>query len=947
MPKLILRCNYLKNAPPSHLENFVTYIGTREGVEKVESTTAHLPPTARQEDLIQDILNKIPDADRMHEYYDYIQRPTRENASEFITQALENNLDIIAKKKNYMDYLANRPGVEKVGTHGLFSNEGESIVLSRVADEVANHTGVVWTNVISLRREDAERLGYDSAAQWQALLRSRVELLCENYKIDSSNLKWYAAFHNESHHPHVHLVVYSMKPSEGYLTKQGIETMRSAYAHDIFRQEFMSIYEKKTKQRELLKEQADKSLFFLLRQIQHGVCHNEKIAGQMKLLSKRLGNTGGKKVYGYLKADVKAVVNGIVDELAKEERVAACYRAWLESKNEILHYYKDTVPEPPPLSEQKELKSIKNMVIREAVRFGQGYLYAEEEGLPEMEEALEESAAYTTRQDAEIEVGESRYGFPEVLSDDLSADNTDRGSQWEINIGCEEQNGSGYYADWTDTYQEARGYLYGTPETEPDEEAAYEIMREEAEKGNAYAMYDMGKIYAQGIFVEPDQEVAGAWYHRSLTAMLEVEQEKENTYLEYRIGKMYQYGLGTEENLSEAAEWFLLASQKEHKFALYSLGMLYLHGKGVEQDEAEAFRLFLRSYRKGNPYAAYELGKLYEVGRGTEKNQEKADGCYHAAFLGFLNLEKKSKDDTLWYRIGSMYLYGIGTEADEVQAEKYLSLAADYGNPHAAYQLAKLYIRQETDRLRKEPEEVPDYKKMEKAVAWLRAAADQENSFADYALGKLYGDGILTERDMDKAFFHLHRAATVGNVYAQYRLGRWYLTEEYKNIPQAVQYLTLAADQNNELAAYRLGKLYLAGEDIPKNTEHAIRYLERSALAGNQYAQYTLGKLYLIGKDMGQDKEKAYAYFRLAAEQGNLYAAYFLEHWNDLPHPDLFLMASRLMRHLGNIMEDDATGRKRGGSRMGIDRKLAGKIKAKKIAQGHAEDDREEMVQTQ
>ena len=142
MPKLILRCNYLKNAPPSHLENFVTYIGTREGVEKVENTAAHLPPTARQEDLIQDILHKISDADRMHEYYDYIQRPTRENASEFITQALENNLDIIAKKKNYMDYLANRPGVEKAGTHGLFSNEGESIVLSHVADEVANHKGV-------------------------------------------------------------------------------------------------------------------------------------------------------------------------------------------------------------------------------------------------------------------------------------------------------------------------------------------------------------------------------------------------------------------------------------------------------------------------------------------------------------------------------------------------------------------------------------------------------------------------------------------------------------------------------------------------------------------------------------------------------------------------------------------------------------------------------------
>ena len=283
MPKLILRCNYLKNAPPSHLANYMNYISTREGVEKIDNTCGLLPVTVKQKELIADILSKIEDADRMHEYYDYLQRPTRENATEFITQALENNLDIIAKKKNYIDYLANRPRVDKIGTHGLFSNEGESVVLSRVAEEVANHLGVIWTNVISLRREDAERLGYDSAAQWQALLRSRVELLCENYKIDSRNLKWYAAFHNESHHPHVHLVVYSTNPSEGYLSPKGIETMRSTYAHDIFRQEFMSIYEKRTEQREQLKEQANKSLLFLLQQMQSGICHNEKIAEQMQM----------------------------------------------------------------------------------------------------------------------------------------------------------------------------------------------------------------------------------------------------------------------------------------------------------------------------------------------------------------------------------------------------------------------------------------------------------------------------------------------------------------------------------------------------------------------------------------------------------------------------------------------------------------------------------------
>ena len=85
------------------------------------------------------------------------------------------------------------------------------MVLGQVQNQVADHKGIVWTHVISLRREDAARLGYDSAVQWMALLRSKRAMLCKHMKIDSANLKWYAAFHNESHHPHVHLLVYSVK----------------------------------------------------------------------------------------------------------------------------------------------------------------------------------------------------------------------------------------------------------------------------------------------------------------------------------------------------------------------------------------------------------------------------------------------------------------------------------------------------------------------------------------------------------------------------------------------------------------------------------------------------------------------------------------------------------------------------------------------------------------
>lgn len=236
---------------------------------------------------------------------------------------------------------------------------------------------------------------------------------------------------------------------------------------------------------------------------------------------------------------------------------------------------------------------------------------------------------------------------------------------------------------------------------------------------------------------------------------------------------------------------------------------------------------------------------------------------------------EKSKDDTLWYRIGCMYLHGIGTEADETKAEHYLTKASDYGNTHASYQLARLYIRQESQKLSGESGTELDVEKIAKAVKWLEESAAQENPFADYAIGRLYREGILVAADMEKAVFHLKRAADARNSYAQYQLGKIYLEEDTKNIPAAIQYLTLAAKQKNQFAAYRLGKLYLAGEELPKNTELALHYLKMAADTGNQYAQYALGKVYLIGKDVQQDKELAYDYFLKSAEQGNIYAAYF------------------------------------------------------------------------
>ena len=372
MPKLIFTSRYMRDAPPQYYENYVRYISTREGVETIEGARADLPASQNQKKLITQLIRDIPDAKNMLEYADFLGKPTMENASEFITCALEQNLDLIGKRKNYVDYIAHRPRVERIGKHGLFTDAGTPIVISQVQKDVAAHKGPVWTHVISLRREDAARLGYDSAAQWTALLRSKRAMLCKYMKIDSANLRWYAAFHNEGHHPHVHMICYSADPSKGYLTKSGIAQIKSALVNDLFRNDLMEIYGRQTEQRDSLSRETKEVLNQLIQKIQEtkSLDHSH-LADLLLQLSDRLRFTSGKKQYGYLKAPLKSLVDEIVDELEKEPVVKEAYACWYELREEVLRSYRDDLPERLPLSRQKEFKNIKNLVIRQAVRLGE------------------------------------------------------------------------------------------------------------------------------------------------------------------------------------------------------------------------------------------------------------------------------------------------------------------------------------------------------------------------------------------------------------------------------------------------------------------------------------------------------------------------------------------------------------------------------------------------
>lgn len=279
--------------------------------------------------------------------------------------------------EGYMAYMATRPRVEKQGSHGLFTTAGEPVVLAQVAGELDDHRGPVWTLIVSLRREDAQRLGFDSAVRWRDLLRSRAGMLAEGLKIAPSHLKWYAAFHNEGHHPHVHLIAYSTNPKEGFLTKQGMDIIRSALAQEIFRQDLVSVYQQQTIHRDELRRASREKIAALVEQINQGACENPQVELLLRELARRLTLVKGKKVYGYLRPELKALVNQIVDELAKEKHIARLYDLWYQDKQAARNVYDERPIERVPLSHNPDFKPIRNAVIRAAVELEKEQLQAQ------------------------------------------------------------------------------------------------------------------------------------------------------------------------------------------------------------------------------------------------------------------------------------------------------------------------------------------------------------------------------------------------------------------------------------------------------------------------------------------------------------------------------------------------------------------------------------------
>ena len=643
MARLVTKFKYLRPSARQNVGGYARYIATREGVEKIDETYKLGAVSGKQKQLIAKILKDFPDAKDMHEYEDYLKTPNVGNASEFISRALEDNAASVMDRKTYADYIALRPRAERFGKHGLFTDEGVEVQLNRVSEELNAHEGNVWITILSLRREDAERLGYDRGARWRDMLRSQAQTLAENLKIPIKQFRWYAAFHNESHHPHVHIIAYSVEENKGYLTKTGVENLRSAFARTIFAQDLLCVYEKQTEYRNELREKSRDLLMELVARIRSEGYENERVEEKLLLLANRLSRTKGKKQYGYLKSDVKALVCSIVDEIAKDERIEKLYALWYEQREEVIKTYTQALPERIPLSKNDEFKSIRNAVVRTAVEIlnSQRQIEEKEEEIVPEEITEKEILPEPTYREAERSGRRSRK------------------KMWEL-------------------YFTAKGLLERERENYNPKKAV-DLLIESARLGNTVAKYRLGKMYLQGKEIEKNLPEAFYW--------LDAAVKEDNQYAEYLLGKTLLQGEVVERDARRGEELLKRSVAQGNRYAAYTLGKALLDRNVLAQNPPEAVRLLTVAADKGFIPAEYVLGKLLYRGEVVKRDVEKA--------LGYLEGASTGKNPNAAYLAGKIRLSEPGFK-DVKKALRHFEIAAESGNPFAIYQAGRILLREET-----------------------------------------------------------------------------------------------------------------------------------------------------------------------------------------------------------------------------------------------------------
>lgn len=879
MSQLIVTSRYLKSGNQKNKtkrRNYTKYIATRETVEirSQKFVDRNANATKNQEQLINDLINDFPESKRYLEYEDYEREPTIENAGELISTIVERNADVVGNRQNFVGYMAMRPGVEKRGSHGLFNEKNEPIILNQAANEIAEHKGNVWSHVVSLRREDAVRLGYDNSDAWRELVKRHISDIAKAQNIPLCNLKWYAAYHDTTHHPHIHLLVYSTNPKQGFLTKAGIDKIRSAFANDIFHDDLQSIYQEQTVSRDELKAVSKNEFESIVNRIASNDHTDPQLGELIRKLYIQLQNVKGKKVYGYLPKEIKETVNKIFSELAKDENIRQLYDKWCSLERLKCKTYTQKEKELPSLTDNKVFQPVRNMIIRTVLNMKPFDVNTEIEGSEPNDEYID-----NTPQNV-LPLFDEAEPLEEKETDESAA-------------------AIKYYIKWNDQYKKACKLIYGKDAKLNDFKKAEQLLLSESQRGNVLADYDLGKLYSTDKLGERNEETSIAKYTRALQGFLQIEpnSKKLKPYVQYRIGKMFCYGLGTEQDYEKAFEWFERSAKQKNKFAQFSLANLYYYGSGIEKDLSQAFLWYQKSSSQGQPYAAYSIAQMYRYGEYVTKDNDTAQRYYQQALSGFLKIENNDMaNDDLFYKLGQMFKLGLGTNSDVTKAIEYFRRSAEMNNKNGLFEYGKAlligeHIPQNTDS----------------AVKLLEKAVKLKNSNAKRFLALEYISGEHLEQDIEKGIALLTECADSGDVIASYRLGKIYLQGEimFQNLDKAERYLLLAED--NEYVQYALAKLYLQEEKY--EIQKAVNYFGRSA-DKNHWASYQLGRIYLFGAaELTKDKEQAIEWFTKSANDGNEYAQAMLDDIskfeNDLLANTIFSLFVSLSRCIQDSYDND------------------------------------------
>ena len=614
MAKLILKSPYIKSPyikSTGGASGYLKYIATRERVEIIPDDR---PPTRKQEQLITKLVKDFPEVKELYEYGDYMDKPTKANASAFITLALESNRDSVMQSERYMKYIATRPRAERLGEHGLFG-DSDGIDLDAAMNELENYAGNVWTHIISLKRKDAARLGFDNAAAWRDLLRAHRndiaaawrDLLCAHrndiaaaMKIPSNDFRWYAAFHDEGEHPHVHMMAWSAKPGQAYLSRDGIRQIKSTLTNHIFQNEMLHLYEQKSVSRDELVRDARKAMLEMVRSMKEGICNHPDAERLMLELALQLEAVKGKKSYGYLPKPQKKLVDRIVDEMERLPSVRKCYEQWQILQGKVDAYYHDKELKRVPLSQQKEFRSIKNAVIKEAENIRQCKLFFEDKGVEHESEPEEfRNASY------------DYWDLRDVIRDDTLTleERSDAVSELKALAGSGDKHA-----------QYLMGKLWRDgPLLTPNSTNARCWFQQAAEQGHSYAQYALGKLLLSDDVEVRDPEQGMRW--------LKTAAQSGNSYAAYRLGKEYYRGKNVAQNLATAAKWFDRAAQDGNQYAQYMLGKLYLMDQGVEYDKTMGIHWLTKSAVQGNAYVTDEMRKIAaaKIDRGIAKSESLQD----------------------------------------------------------------------------------------------------------------------------------------------------------------------------------------------------------------------------------------------------------------------------------------------------------------------------------